>query len=178
MTDAQRWAAVLANDENCDGLFYYAVSTTRIFCRPSCKSKPPLRAHITYFDDADSAQAAGYRPCKRCRPDLRDHETMPISDIAPMLLCTAGRDISNALRAQGYSPRALGACIKSETGMTLSRHVSQLKIESAMADLRDTDASILTIAHDLGYNSLSAFYRMFAQYAGTSPAAYRRQQRS
>jgi AraC family transcriptional regulator of adaptative response / methylphosphotriester-DNA alkyltransferase methyltransferase len=80
MTGDQKWQAVLENDEHYDGLFFYGVKSTKIFCRPSCKSKPPLKKNIVYFETEKQAEQAGYRPCKRCRPDLLEYR--PIKEIA------------------------------------------------------------------------------------------------
>ena len=65
-TDA--WRAVVQRDRNYDGRFVYAVSSTRIFCRPSCSSRRPNRDNVRFFETADQAQKAGYRACKRCKP--------------------------------------------------------------------------------------------------------------
>jgi class 3 adenylate cyclase len=68
-TDAARWQAVQARDPRADGVFYYAVSTTGIYCRPICPSRRPKRAHVEFFAQPDAARAQGYRACKRCHPD-------------------------------------------------------------------------------------------------------------
>src|SRR6185437_14862967 len=62
------WMAVLARDRTQDGAFVYAVSTTGVYCRPSCPSRRPDRAHVSFFHAAGDAEVAGYRPCRRCRP--------------------------------------------------------------------------------------------------------------
>lgn len=80
MTKDEMWNAVCNSDENYDGLFFYAVKTTGIFCRPSCKSKIPKKENICYFTSAEDAEKAGFRPCKRCRSDLLAYE--PMSEIA------------------------------------------------------------------------------------------------
>jgi len=67
-TDDGRWNAVVENNSNADGIFYYAVKTTGVFCRPSCSSRLPNRSNIEYFKAVGEAEAAGYRPCKRCSP--------------------------------------------------------------------------------------------------------------
>lgn len=63
------WQAIVANDASYDGTFYYAVTTTGIFCRPSCKSRVPKRENVRVFQDRQTAVAEHFRPCKRCRPD-------------------------------------------------------------------------------------------------------------
>ena len=62
------WEAVLTRDRRCDGRFVYAVSSTNVYCRPSCPSRRPTRDHVMFFDSPSLAEAAGYRACLRCRP--------------------------------------------------------------------------------------------------------------
>src|SRR3954452_15498304 len=64
----QRWQAVLARDAKQDGKFFYGVTTTGIFCRPTCPSRRPSQQNAVFFDDAKQAAHSGYRPCMRCRP--------------------------------------------------------------------------------------------------------------
>ena len=62
------WQAILSNDSAYNDQFYYAVKSTGIFCRPSCKSKPPKKENVRLFRTAEQAQSAQFRPCKRCKP--------------------------------------------------------------------------------------------------------------
>ncbi len=64
------WEAVLSRDRRCDGRFVYAVSSTRVYCRPSCPSRRPTRNHVTFFDSPQLAESAGYRACLRCRASV------------------------------------------------------------------------------------------------------------
>ena len=66
--DDARWAAVIARDAAFDGRFVTAVETTGIYCRPSCPAKRPNRANVRFYDTAEDAERAGFRPCKRCKP--------------------------------------------------------------------------------------------------------------
>ncbi|MFT9494790.1 Ada metal-binding domain-containing protein [Anaerosolibacter sp.] len=72
MQNEEKWNAVMNNNEHYDGLFFYAVKTTKIFCRPSCKAKVPLRKNTLFFSSADEALKEGFRPCKMCRPDINN----------------------------------------------------------------------------------------------------------
>jgi methylphosphotriester-DNA--protein-cysteine methyltransferase len=69
MTQDECWSAVLARDGGQAGRFLYAVRTTGVYCRPGCPSRPPLRQNAAFFPDPAAARAAGFRACKRCRPD-------------------------------------------------------------------------------------------------------------
>lgn len=64
----ERWRSVLSRDKAADGTFYYAVTTTKVYCRPGCASRLPLRRNVAFYESTDAAERAGYRPCKRCRP--------------------------------------------------------------------------------------------------------------
>ena len=66
--EAERWQALVVRAKQPDGVFYYAVRTTGVFCRPACTSRRPLRKNVEFFDTAQEALRAGYRACKRCRP--------------------------------------------------------------------------------------------------------------
>ena len=67
--DDARWVAVLARDGAFDGHFYYSVETTGIYCRPSCAARRPKRVHVRFHHSAEDAEAAGFRACKRCKPN-------------------------------------------------------------------------------------------------------------
>jgi AraC family transcriptional regulator of adaptative response/methylated-DNA-[protein]-cysteine methyltransferase len=80
VTDAQRWAATTRREPDADGVFYYAVRTTGVFCRPSCGARRALRSNVRFFDTAAAAERAGFRACKRCRPNgeglAREHAAL------------------------------------------------------------------------------------------------------
>jgi AraC family transcriptional regulator of adaptative response/methylated-DNA-[protein]-cysteine methyltransferase len=69
LTDHKEWEAVEARDRAMDGVFLYAVISTGIYCRPSCPSKRPRRENVVFFRAREAAEQAGFRPCKRCKPD-------------------------------------------------------------------------------------------------------------
>jgi AraC family transcriptional regulator, regulatory protein of adaptative response / methylated-DNA-[protein]-cysteine methyltransferase len=67
--DHQRWTAVTARDPAADGVFYYSVKTTGVYCRPSCPARPARRENVAFHATPGDAESAGFRPCRRCRPD-------------------------------------------------------------------------------------------------------------
>src|SRR5215813_14437521 len=69
LNETARWDAVIGRDRTADGLFVYAVTSTSVFCRPSCPSRRPRRDRVRFFDDVAAARAAGFRACKRCTPE-------------------------------------------------------------------------------------------------------------
>ncbi len=70
LADQQRWLAVQRRDPAFDGLFWYSVKSTGVYCKPSCGARTPLRKNVAFHASGAAAEAAGFRPCKRCRPDL------------------------------------------------------------------------------------------------------------
>lgn len=113
MTESEKLRAVLECDGAYDGRFFYAVRSTGIYCRPSCKSRPPRPENIEYFDTVAEAEAAGYRPCKRCRPDVPDYD--------PDAGCTA----TEAASAVGMGSAAFSAFFRRQTGVTPREYASQ-----------------------------------------------------
>src|SRR5689334_389236 len=69
ITRDPRWSALLARDSKADGTFFYSVRSTGVYCRPSCAARPPRPANVRFHQTAAEAEQAGFRPCKRCKPD-------------------------------------------------------------------------------------------------------------
>ena len=160
MTDRQRWQAVLDNDRRYDGTFFYGVASTGIFCRPSCPSRPPRRDRVRFFPTADAALAAGFRPCKRCRPDLTDFS--PGQDVAAEAMALLHRhfrdqaDLSAALNGLGLSRRRLADLFQAAYG-TLHGCLGTLRVTEACRLLRETDQPVAQIAGEAGFDSLSGY---------------------
>ncbi len=167
------WRAASESDSAFDGAFVYGVRTTGIFCRPSCASRVPNLENVLFFKSADEARAAGFRPCKRCRPDLTAYQPMRDTAAAAKAAIDAGEDV----KALGVSPRRLSTIFREAYGITISGYVSRLRLAKAKRLLVETNRKIVEIAGDVGFDSLSAFYRFFRSGAGTTPATYRRENR-
>ncbi len=179
MTPDEMWRAVCENDAAFDGIFFYAVESTGIFCRPSCKSKQPRRENVRFFTSAAQARAAGFRPCKRCRSDLADYQPMrDIAERARLLLeasCAGGYGCAPALRSLGLSRRRLAEIFLAVYGVTPSEYLARLRLQKAEWLLSATADPIVDVAYAAGFGSLSSFYRFFKGRTGLSPAAYRKE---
>lgn len=173
----EKWKAVSTNDESYDGKFYYGVKSTGIFCRPSCKSKLPKEENITYFDTKDEAISAGYRPCKRCRPDLIDYQ--PVQELARDMKNIIDRgfldksNVFNELKKLGVSSKRSIEIFKEEFDLTPGEYADKLRLDEARILLFTTDIPIIEIAYELGFESISAFYTFFGKYHDISPREYR-----
>ncbi|HFI6575139.1 TPA: bifunctional DNA-binding transcriptional regulator/O6-methylguanine-DNA methyltransferase Ada [Escherichia coli] len=121
LTDDQRWQSVLARDPNADGEFVFAVRTTGIFCRPSCRARHALRENVSFYANASEALAAGFRPCKRCQPDKanpRQHRLDKITHACRLLEQETPVTLEALADHVAMSPFHLHRLFKATTGMT------------------------------------------------------------
>lgn len=178
LSEEAMWQAVTDCDPAFDGLFFYAVSTTGVYCRPSCRSKHPRREHVRYFATGQAARAAGYRPCKRCRSDLAEYQ--PLRDMAAKIRAllderfTARLTLANGLKALGISQRRTGELFKAVYGQTPGEYLAARRLAEAKRRLAETRDPLTDIAFAVGFDGLSGFYRFFTAREGMSPAAWRR----
>lgn len=181
MTEKEMWEAVISNNAEYDGLFFYGVKSTGIYCRPSCKSKVPKKENVLFFNNSKEAINQGFRPCKRCRSDLLDYK--PIKEIASELkrlidhLWKENIDFKESLKNFGMSNHRMVEIFKEEYGISLFDYAANLKIDYAKEKLEKTDMDIIDIAYEIGFSGLSSFYQFFKKKTGYTPAAYRKEHR-
>lgn len=181
MTFDEMYEAVINDDANYDGLFFYGVKSTGIFCRPSCQSKNPLRENVCFFHTAEEAMEAGFRPCKRCRSDLMAYQ--PMKDIAEALKQHLDqlyeRQVlwNEELKKIGLSERRAVEIFKETYGMTPKAYMDSLRLQEAKRLLSQTDLKIIDIAASVGFGGLSTFNRFFKEKTGCTPMAYRKKHR-
>ena len=178
ITDEQRWRAVEGRDGSFDGAFVFAVSTTGIYCRPSCPSRRPKRRNVRYYAAPEGAERNGYRACKRCKPrDARAADPMvdalravcrfiEASDQGPPTLETLGK-------MAGLSPHHLQRRFKRLVGVTPRQYHDALRIERLKSSLRDGDR-VTGALYEAGYGSSSRLYEKAPSQLGMTPAAYRK----
>ncbi len=177
MTEEDKWKASLSCDADYDGQFFYGVKTTGIFCRPSCKSKSPKRENVIFFDTSEQARNYGLRPCKRCRPDLLEFH--PQKENAERIRSAYQQFFSDhnrlkeELKKLGLSRNRMTQLFQLQYEKTPAEYLNELRISRAKEQLASTQDSILQIALQSGFESLSAFYTQFRKEAGVSPNEYR-----
>ncbi len=178
MTFDEMYDAIITNDESYDTLFFYAVKSTGIYCRPSCKSKTPKVGNIEFFNTAKAAIKKGYRPCKRCRSDLLDYK--PMKEMANKLkilidnLFIEAETLNIEIDKIGLSRKRVVEIFKNEYGQTPSAYVNDLRYKEAITLLTQTENEVIDIAYSIGFGSLSAFYKFFKERAHMTPGAYRK----
>jgi len=175
--DEQRWASVLARNPKADGMFVYAVSSTGIYCRPSCASRRPRRDRVVFFDTIDAAVSAGYRACKRCRPDTADAVDPWIEKVRRACVYLANVDghvsLSHLAARLGGSPYHLQRSFKRIVGVTPREYADACRLRKLKRGLRG-GASVTDAMVAAGYSSSSRFYERAASKLAMTPQNYRR----
>ncbi len=172
MDRAEMLQAIAQRDRRCDGTFFYAVKTTGIFCRPSCPSRMPRPENILLFDTGEQAQAAGFRPCKRCRPDLLLFD--PAGDITAAAKAAIDRHYGDpqALEAQlgqlGLTRRHLTKLFEARYDMPLKTYLDSVRLQRAK-ELLSQGASATHTALAVGFDTPSAFSTFFRRSTGMTP---------
>ena len=176
MNQDEMWEAVRDCDASYDGQFFYGVKTTGIYCRPSCKSKLPKRENVAFFKTKEEAEKAGFRPCKRCRPDLIQYD--PAAELSERTKELVDRHFSDRvklgrdMKEMGVSRKHLTQVFEQQYDITPSEYLMQVRIAAARKLLQD-GSNILDAAGTAGYENLSEFYDHFRRQTGMTPARYR-----
>lgn len=166
---AEMQRAYLARDAAYDGLFVLAVRTTGIVCRPTCPARKPLPRNVEYFPTAGAAVAAGYRPCKRCRPLGPDDQPPWASElIADLERDPAIRITDSHLRARGVDPATVRRHFRRRFGMTFQAFARARRLAGAFDRIRD-GAALDDAVFGSGYDSHSGFRDAFAKVFGRTP---------
>jgi AraC family transcriptional regulator of adaptative response / DNA-3-methyladenine glycosylase II len=176
------WRAVHSRDRRFDGWFYTAVATTGIYCRPSCPAVTPKRVNVAFYPTAAACQAAGFRACRRCRPDASPGSPQWNSraDVVgrAMRLIADGvvdRDgVAGLARALGYSPRHLHRQLADELGAGPIALARAQRAHTARLLLETTDLDCTDIAFAAGFGSVRQFNDTVAAVFGMAPTNLRR----
>jgi AraC family transcriptional regulator of adaptative response/methylated-DNA-[protein]-cysteine methyltransferase len=175
-SDDPRWARVLARDRSADGSFWYSVSTTGIYCRPSCPSRTANPKNVQLYETLAAAKATGFRPCKRCNPDGRslEEENAVIVARACRLIEDSEETLSLSGLAStiGLSQSHLHRVFKSVTGLTPKAYATAHRGAKLREGLVSSD-SVTEAIYDAGYGSSSRFYEKSAGLLGMTPTQYR-----
>jgi AraC family transcriptional regulator of adaptative response/methylated-DNA-[protein]-cysteine methyltransferase len=171
-----RWPRVLARDASADGLFFYSVKTTGVYCRPSCGARPARPENVAFHLTTADAQAAGFRPCKRCKPDQP-----PLAEQHAGLVATLCRRIEQAdaaptldalAAAAGMSPFHLHRVFKAVTGLTPRAYAAAHRGRRVRSELHRAD-SVTDAIYEAGYNSNGRFYAEADNLLGMTPSDFR-----
>ena len=172
----EKWQAIISNDASYDGKFIYAVKTTGIFCRPSCKSKAPNKENVKLFENPEQARSAHFRPCKRCKPT---GERLPDDEWVVLITQCIENHYKETLTLEILaemchgSPYHLQRTFKRIMGMTPMEYIQQTRMAKAQEYLAETNQPVSAIAANVGMPNASYFITLFKKRIGRTPSDYR-----
>jgi AraC family transcriptional regulator of adaptative response/methylated-DNA-[protein]-cysteine methyltransferase len=172
-----RWESVVSHDRGADGVFVYAVSSTGVYCRPSCPSRRPRRDRVTFFETAADARLAGFRACRRCHPDAAAPSDPWIDKIRRACVYLANVDghpsLAMLAKRLGGSPYHVQRNFKRLVGVTPREYADAIRLRKVKGRLRG-GGDVTDAMFEAGYGSSSRFYERAAPKLGMSPSTYRR----
>lgn len=176
-TDEERWNAIFTRDPQADGLFYYSVRTTGVYCRPTCGSRLPRRENVAFHLTPDAAEARGFRACKRCRPREASMSLKRAQMIAGICRFIESAEeppsLGELASMSGLSRFHFHRTFKTVTGVTPREYASSCRARKVRDGLR-TARSVTEALYDAGFNSSARFYATSADILGMTPGAFRR----
>jgi AraC family transcriptional regulator, regulatory protein of adaptative response / methylated-DNA-[protein]-cysteine methyltransferase len=173
VTDDVAWAAFEARDRSFDGRVIVAVTTTGIYCKPSCPARRPLRRHVRLFRDAGDARAAGFRACLRCRPDDVGRERVAVAKALAVLAASEDAPTLDRLaEAAGYAPAHFHRLFKRATGVTPAAYWRARRTEAARVALGEEE-KVSDAVYAAGYSAPSRFYAETGTRLGMTPSAWK-----
>jgi AraC family transcriptional regulator of adaptative response/methylated-DNA-[protein]-cysteine methyltransferase len=175
-TDEQRWQSVILRDKDANNAFVYAVKTTGVYCRPSCAARLARRENVEFHSTPADAERAGFRPCRRCRPN----ESLPANEHAELVakaceLIVGGNESPNLetlAGAVGMSPSHFHRLFKSITGLTPKAYATAHRSHRVRRELPHAD-SVTSAIYSAGFNSNGRFYATSSKALGMKPTEFR-----
>jgi AraC family transcriptional regulator of adaptative response/methylated-DNA-[protein]-cysteine methyltransferase len=172
--DAVRWDAVQRRDGAYDGVFYYAVRTTGVFCQPSCAARTALRKNVAFYASCADAESAGFRPCRRCRPDLpplAERQGAAVAKACALIDASDDTlDLDTLAGAVGISKFHFHRLFKAQTGITPKAYAAARRAARVTAHLNG-GGSVTDAIYAAGFNSSGRFYA--DTRLGMTPTRYR-----
>ncbi len=178
LKDDQLWQAVMAKDARFDGQFVFAVSSTGVYCRPSCPSRRAHRERVKFFELPEAAEQAGFRACLRCQPRrarVLDPQIELVQRVCRLLNSNDSESLKLAELASqaGVSPFHLQRTFKRVMGISPRQYLAARKIDNFKTLVRKGE-SVTTSLYESGFNSSSRLYENAAEELGMTPATYSR----
>jgi AraC family transcriptional regulator of adaptative response/methylated-DNA-[protein]-cysteine methyltransferase len=175
-TSDPRWDAVRRRDRAADGAFCYSVLTTGVYCRPSCAARLPRRANVAFHATCQEAEAAGFRPCRRCRPNegsLAERHASVVAHACRLIEAAEEPPSLDALaRSAGMSRFHFHRVFKTVTGVTPKAYADARRARRVRDELAQR-ATVTEAIYGAGFNSSGRFYAASSDLLGMTPSAYR-----
>lgn len=171
-----RWAAVVARDPAAEGKFFYSVKSTGVYCRPSCASRPARPENVQFHLTAANAERAGFRPCKRCKPDqpqMTEQHTILVAELCRFIeKAEQTPSLHELARYAGLSTYHLHRIFKTVTGVSPKSYAAAHRASRVHAELKRSN-TVTEAIYDAGYSSNGRFYEKSSQVLGMTPTNYR-----
>ncbi len=171
-----RWEAVVARDASLDGTFFYSVKTTGVYCRPSCASRPARRENVDFHATARDAERAGFRPCKRCRPNeppLVEQKAARVAELCRLIeRSDQAPSLDTLAKHAGWSAFHTHRVFKAVTGLTPKAYAAAQRGQRVRAALA-TSGTVTEAIYGAGYGSSGRFYAESNDLLGMTPSRYR-----
>ncbi len=176
VADDPRWARIVARDKTADGQLWYSVSTTGVYCRPSCPSRIANPKNVQLHDSLESAKATGFRPCRRCKPDgasLEAENTVLVAKACRIIEeSEEGLSLEELSDAIGRSPSYFHRIFKAATGLTPKDYAAGHRAKKVRQGLAARN-TVTEAIYDAGFNSSGRFYEKSTDLLGMTPSRYR-----
>jgi AraC family transcriptional regulator of adaptative response/methylated-DNA-[protein]-cysteine methyltransferase len=175
LSEEECFRALEERDESFDGVFIAAVTSTGVYCRPSCPSRKPLRKHVRFFPDTQAAREAGFRACKRCDPDQHEHEARLIEDACRYIEDHIDQSLTLAQLGDyvGLSASHFQRVFKKITGISPREYAEVQRLDRFKYRVRQ-GRSVTDSLYAVGYGSSSRLYEQAPSRLGMTPATYQR----
>ena len=171
-----RWAQLLGRDASADGHFFYSVETTGVYCKPSCAARAPRPEHVAFHPDAPAAARAGFRPCKRCRPDgpsLEQERRTLVTELCRLIdAAETPPSLRELAQRAGLSPHHLHRIFKAVTGTTPRAYAAERRAERLRGAL-GAGAGVTQAIYAAGFGSSGRFYAASSELLGMTASDYR-----
>jgi AraC family transcriptional regulator of adaptative response/methylated-DNA-[protein]-cysteine methyltransferase len=175
-SDDDRWAAVVRRDRRADGVFYYSVRTTGVYCRPACAARLARRENVQFYTTRDAAEKAGFRPCKRCRPDALSTMEQQIAAVEKVCRTLENSDdipnLDTLAEMASMSRFHFHRVFKTVTGLTPRAYFSARRAQRVRDELVRSE-TITDAIYGAGFNSNGRFYANASEMLGMTPTKFR-----
>lgn len=171
------WQAITMKNPKVDHEFVYAITTTKIFCKPSCTSCKPNVEDVRIYKNSELAIEAGYRPCKRCKPNgLKISNEDWANQMNAYMDQFYQEHITLRILADQFhsSPYHLQRVYKAAKGYTPTEYLQKVRIQRAIELLKHTYLSVEEVGHQVGLHNTSYFITLFKNLVGTTPKQYKK----
>lgn len=175
-TEAIYWKALQARDRSFDGKFYYSVATTGVYCRPSCAARLAKRENVVFHASCEDAERAGFRPCKRCKPNemaLHDRYAVKVAEVCRLIEeAEKTPRLEDLAETVGLSPYHFHRIFKAIAGVTPKAYAVAHRQKRVRENLTRSK-SVTEAIHEAGFNSSGRFYANSAEVLGMTPTDFR-----